>query len=754
LRRTRLAVALALATATVVTGLPATATAAPAPVSAQRVPADIPVQLMAMNDFHGRISDTTGTDASLFTGEGDGPDGEPGTPDDGTVLVGGAASVKGTVDGTRAAFVEAGGAAASSFFVGAGDLISASPFNSSVFKDEPTIEVLNAMGLDVSSVGNHEFDRGTEELRRISAATDGTYSDDVTACEDVEKNVTGCFTDSQGEDFHGAEFPYLAANVLMKGTNRPALPPYQVFDVGGGKKIALIGVVTETTPGIVSPEGVEDVTFIDEADAVNRWVPVLRRKGIQAIGVLVHEGGTNTGDDAASYNGCDQLAGPIVDINDRVDAAVDLIVSAHTHAAYDCLLDDPAGQPRLVTQAGFYGRLITDIRLTIDSRTGDVERFCADYRARNVPVLRDDPDPEVAAVVKYWNDRSAEAGDRVVGNAGGVIGRAGGPNRATEQPLVNLLAQSQLEALSSAAFGDPVMAFMNPGGARTDIGSGEVTYGELFAVQPFGNTVNAITLTGEEIRAVLEQQFQLDPDGAGPITAGPRNSQLILGTSEGFSYEYDPDQAYGQRVDPGSIELDGTVLDPDTSYRVVANSFLITGGDFFSAFTNGEDPATGPLDVDTLVEYFQAHSPVAPPAADHAQEVDFLVPPPPAEGLGGTTAEPQPTAVADGSSAVGGPGTTGPNCDATATITDNTPNRGQRVTVTGTAFGNREKVVAVLLKDGRTVRTVGTPTANAQGRVTTSFVVPNNLTAGEFEVRLTGQRAGESASTSFTLRGR
>jgi 5'-nucleotidase len=469
--------------------------------------------------------------------------------------------------------------------------------------------------------------------------------------------------------------------------------------VGGGKKIALIGVVTETTPGIVSPEGVEDVTFIDEADAVNRWVPVLRRKGIQAIGVLVHEGGTNTGDDAPSYNGCDELTGPIVDINDRVDAAVDLIVSAHTHAAYDCLLDDPAGQPRLVTQAGFYGRLITDIRLTIDSRTGDVERFCADYRARNVPVLRDDPDPEVAAVVKYWNDRSAEAGDRVVGNAGGVIGRAGGPNRATEQPLVNLLAQSQLEALSSAAFGDPVMAFMNPGGARTDIGSGEVTYGELFAVQPFGNTVNAITLTGADIKQVLEQQFGLDQS---------RGTQLFLGTSEGLTYSFDPSRAYGDRIDPLSIKLNGTPIDPAAQYRVVANSFLVAGGDGFSAFTRGTNPVTGPVDVDTAVTYFAHNSPVDPPAANHATQTSDRI--------------------------------------ASATISNATPTRGDQVTVTAKDFAAGQTVTATL-EDGRTV---GTATADPNGGVTVSFRVPADLAQGGHTVTLTSA-SGEKAAAGFTL---
>jgi 5'-nucleotidase len=581
--------------------------------SAAAAPADIPVQLVAMNDFHGRISETTGGDSILTTGEGPGPDGVPGNADDGTIVVGGAAHVAATVDALKASFAAAH-AGAASYVVGAGDLISASPFNSSVFKDEPTIEVLNAMGLDVSSVGNHEFDRGTEELRRISAATDNHYSDDVDACQGVTAEVDGCFTDSQGDPFAGAEFPYLAANVVMKDTGAPMLPPFQVFDVGAGRKIALIGVVTDTTTTIVSPAGIADVDFIDEATAVNRWVPTIQAMGIQSIGVLVHEGGSAgaAAPPAAPYDGCSGLTGPILDINARTSSAVDVIVSAHSHQTYNCRLTDPDGQPRLVTQAGFYGRLVTDIRLSIDPLTGDVDRTGGAYSATNVPVTRTSADPAVAAIVAYWTDRSAVAGNVVVGRATADILRAGAPpaaaTRDAESSLGNLVAQSQLEALQEDQYGRPVIAFMNPGGLRTDIASGEVTYSELFDVQPFGNTVNAITLTGADVRQVLEEQFQKDQ---------ARGTQLVLGTSAGFRYGYDPARPYGDRVDPCSITLNGQVLDPAGAYRVAANSFLAVGGDSFTGFAHGTDPVTGPVDVDTAVGYFKAHSPVAPPAADH-----------------------------------------------------------------------------------------------------------------------------------------
>jgi 5'-nucleotidase len=606
LRRSRLsfAAALAVTASAVLVGVPAVADAAPKPKP------DVPVQLITMNDFHGRIQETTGGDSILFTGQGDGPDRLPGNADDGTVIVGGSAHVAATVKQLQASFRAANGDKAGSWFVGAGDLISASPFESSVFKDEPTIEVLDAMGLDASSVGNHEFDRGTEELRRISAATDDTFSDDVTACQGITPGVNGCF--GEGEHaFDGADFPYLAANVVSKETGEPMLPPYQVFNAEGGKKIALIGVVTDTTPTIVTPSGVEDVNFIDEAEAVNKYVPELRRRGVEAIGVLVHEGGDQTGPTKANANGCDTLTGPIVDINNAVSDEVDLIVSAHTHAAYNCRLKVPGGHDRLVTSAGYYGRLVSDIRLTLDGRTGDVNR-AATYAATNVPVTRTATDANVQSIVDYWVGRSAAANNRVVGFANEAIPGGGTPNRPIENPMNNLVAQSQLEALSQAQFGNPVIAFINPGGVRANFNAGDITYGEVFLVEPFGNTVNAITVTGADIKLALEQQFMLDQT---------RKTQLIMGTSEGFTYSYDLSQPFGSRVIAESVKLNGTMIQPGQSYRVVANSFLAGGGDSFTAFKNGTGMTTGPVDVDTLESYVVKHTPLSAPVANHSTKL-------------------------------------------------------------------------------------------------------------------------------------
>jgi 5'-nucleotidase len=635
LRRTRLSfvATLAVASSAALVGVPAVADAAPKPKS------DVPVQLIAMNDFHGRIALTEGADSQQITAPG--PDGAYGTTDDIRTVVGGSANVADTVQRLQTQFGAASGEKSGSWFVGAGDLISASPYESSVFKDEPTIEVLNAMGLDVSSVGNHEFDRGTEELRRISGATDGTYTDDVVACPQTlngapfEVGTDGCF--GEGEHaFHGADFPYLAANVVSKETGKAMLPPYQVFDVPGGQKVALIGVVTETTPTIVAPDGVADVEFIDEADAVNQYVPELQRRGVEAIGVLIHEGGTQTGPAGANPNGCTALTGPIVDINNRVTDDVDLIVSAHSHSAYNCKLAVPGGRDRLVTSAGYYGRLVSDIRLTLDGATGDVDRS-ATYGASNVAVERSTEHSsvgtQVQSIVDHWVAKSAVAGNRVVGSATADITNAASSGRPFEQPIGNLVAQAQLEGLQEEQFGFPVIAFMNPGGVRTNILAGEVTYRELFNVQPFGNTANTITLSGADIDDVLEQQYQQDPDRVvdstgqvisdGPLDAGPRGTRLTMGTNEGFTWSYDLTKPYGDRVPDESIKLGTATIDPAASYRVAANSFLTVGGDSFTAFLEGTAVTTGPVDVDLLVEYFESRFPtaVSPPPANHGTPV-------------------------------------------------------------------------------------------------------------------------------------
>ncbi|SDO22805.1 5'-nucleotidase [Klenkia soli] len=606
MRRTRLTIAATLVASAGLVGIPGAAPAA--------APADVPVQLLTINDFHGRISDTTGADATV-----------------GTTTVGGAANVASTVAATRQSFVAGGAPAENSLFIGLGDLVGASPFDSAGFRDESTVEVLNSLDMAVSVVGNHEFDRGTTELRRISGATDRQFSDNRTACQGVTAGVDGCFLDSTGQPFAGTDYPYLAANVVLAGTDTPMLPPYAIQEVGG-QRIGFIGVVTETTAGIVAPTGIADVEFVDEADAINRYVPELQAQGVQAIVALVHEGGTPS--TPADVNGCGQLSGSIVDINDRTDPAVDVVLSAHTHQNYSCYLTDPAGQPRLVAQSGYYGRLVGDVRFVIDGATGDVDRLCGTYSVTNVPTDRAarTPDAATASIVSYWAAQATANGSRTVGSTTTPLVRAtnsaGSENRGAESNLGNTVAQAQLAGLQSgstyadpaAAFGGrPAVAFMNPGGLRANIDAGPITYAEAFAVQPFGNYANAITLTGADIRLLLEQQFS---------TPG-RTSQLWLGTSEGFRYTYDLSRPAYDRVDPASITIDDPTTPavdpqavvPTTRYRVVANSFLSGGGDSFTAFRNGTAQVTGPVDVDTAIAFFTANNPYTAPAIGHGVAV-------------------------------------------------------------------------------------------------------------------------------------
>ncbi|MCV2488815.1 bifunctional metallophosphatase/5'-nucleotidase [Geodermatophilus sp. YIM 151500] len=589
---------------------------------------DVAVQLVAMNDFHGRIQATSGDDSKLVE---PGPDGQYATPDDTTLLVGGAAHVAATVDRVQEGFwQETAGRPGASFFVGAGDLIGASPFRSTVFKDEPTVEVLDEMGLDLSSVGNHEFDRGTEELRRLSAATDGTWSDDVTACQGVTPDVDGCFGEG-AYAFDGAQFPYLAANVVDRATGDPMLPPYQVLQSGSGPRLALIGVTTRTTADRVLPDGIGDVAFIDEAQAVNRWIPEIRDQGIEAIGVLVHEGGDDLTPEPQDPNGCGDLQGPIVDINARIGPAVDLVISAHTNAAYNCLLPSAAGgAPRLVTQAGYYGRLVTDIRLVLDRETGEVDRR-ATYGATNVPVTRDVVDEDVAAVVDYWGSRAEKAGAAVVGRQTDDLDRAYAGGRVvqdSESTLGNVIADARLAAARSVpALGGADIAFVHPATIGEDLDctsglgaseeDGEITRAETYTVQPALHTVDVVEMTGAGIERVLEQQWA--------IRAGDETF-VQLSVPGNVRYTFDPAAPIGERIDPAQVTIDGAPLDLDRVYRVAASSFLLSGADGFGAFLDGRVrgavPVTGPSANEVLTSYLASGDAVQPPALDRVVSAD------------------------------------------------------------------------------------------------------------------------------------
>jgi len=541
--------------------------AAVAPASAANKP-PITIQILAVNDFHGNLRPPSGSSGRVTLVDNPSP-----TPDV-TVDAGGVEYLA-----THLKALEATNPR--TVIVSAGDMIGASPLLSALFHDEPTIEAFNKMGLDFNAVGNHEFDEGTTELLRMQNG----------GCHPVD----GC---QDGTGFQGAKFQYLAANVVSKKNGKPLFPAYKIRNFGG-VKVAFIGMTLEGTPDIVTPSGISNYNFLDEADTVNALVPKLKKQGVEAIVVLVHEGGFPAAID--QYNGCPGVSGPIVDIVNRTSDEVDLFITGHTHQAYNCVID---GRP--VTSSFSFGRLITDIDMQLDRGTGDV----VSVSVNNVIVTRDvTPDPFMTNLIARYNALAAPLANRVIGSITADILRAANP--AGESALGDVIADGQLDATDDPGFGDAVVAFMNPGGIRADLiysatpageAPGEVTYEEMFTVQPFGNSMVTMTLTGAQIERVLEEQFA-------PCTF---TSNRILQVSEGFSYTWSASGPTCDKVDPSTIMIDGVVVNPTASYRVTVNSFLADGGDSFPTLREGTDRLGGAVDTDAFEAYFQTHSPVPP----------------------------------------------------------------------------------------------------------------------------------------------
>jgi 5'-nucleotidase len=467
-------------------------------------------------------------------------------------------------------------------FVAAGDLIGASPFLSAMFHDEPTIESLSMMGLEVASVGNHEFDEGMDELRRMQNG----------GCHPVDK--------CQGpHPFPGAKFHYLAASTFEKATGKTVFPPYEIRQFEG-IPVAFIGLTLKGTPNIISPASAAGLEFRDEAETVNALVPELKARGVEAIVVLIHEGGVPTGD----YNECPGISGPIVDIVKKFDRAVDVVISGHTHQAYVCNIDG-----RLVTSGDKYGTLVTAIDLKLDPNTRDVVNAQAENTIVRSQTLA--KDASQTALIEAYDRLAAPIANRPAGSVTETLSRV--PNAAGESALGDIIADAQLAATSSTEKGGAVIAFTNPGGVRTDIArreDGAVTYADLFSSQPFRNQLITLTFTGKQIKDTLEQQW-LDPKR-------PR----ILQVSKGFAYAWDASKGDGERIIAERMMLNGVPIDPAATYRVTVNNFLSLGGDGFTVLKEGQAALTGPYDVDALQAYFQANSPVAPVAGNRIQRVN------------------------------------------------------------------------------------------------------------------------------------
>ena len=493
--------------------------------------------------------------------------------------------------------------------VSAGDMVGASPLVSSLFLDEPTIEAVNAMHIDFNAVGNHEFDRGWRELLRLQQG----------GCE----KFTAREPCQISQPFAGARFGFLAANTVRVEDGRTLLPATGIkrFTQGGVTvTLGVIGLTLRGTPTMVSPTGVAGLRFEDEAATANALVPQLKAQGADVIAVVIHEGGHTTA--GVHETSCAGLSGDIVPILERLDSAIDVVVSGHTHQAYVCDYGtvNPA-KPFLLTSAGQYGTLVTEIQLRVDTRTRRVVRRAA----RNAIVQGEAftgsqgrvemtaavpsfaADPAVQAIIDKYRAAAVPLAQRPVGQAAGALRRA--QTASMESALGNLIADAQLHAMRAPGQGGAQLSFMNPGGLRADLvpdAQGLVRYGQLYAVQPFGNQLVVKTLSGAQIRAVLEQQFA---SGSNTVQR-PR----VLSVSSGFSYRFDLSRPPGERI--SDMKLNGAPLLPDTPVRVVMNSYLDSGGDNFSVLAEGRDRVVGPLDVDALEAYFRTQSPVAVPATN------------------------------------------------------------------------------------------------------------------------------------------
>ena len=544
------------------------------------------LQLLAINDFHGNLEPPAGSSGTVKEVD----------PAPGQVVSTPAGGIEYLATALRQARIPAD----DSITVAAGDIVGASPLTSALFHDEPTIEAMDKLGLDVTAVGNHEFDEGAKELLRLQ---DG-------GCHPVD----GCY--EQGRKFKGANFNYLAANVTDEKSGKPILAPYWVTK-SQGVKIGFIGATLEGTPNIVTAEGVKGLKFGDEVETINKYAAELKKQGVNSIVALIHEGGFPA---SSTYNyDCGTagqgISGPIVDIAKQLDPAIGAIVTGHTHNAYACSIPDPQGVPRSVTSAASFGRLYTEIDLQLDRTTGAIVR--PSVKAENHVVRRTlDKAPDMTALIAHYSALAAPIANRPLGFIAADINGRG--SSAMEKPLGDVIADAQLAGLAPADKGGAQVAFMNPGGIRSDLvykstaaeGDGVVTYGEAFTVQPFTNMMQVKTLTGAQLLQLLQQQV------SGLNEVAPK----ILQSSKGLTYTLDMRKTGAARIVLDSVKLNGAPVDPAASYRVAANEFLAGGGDGFPAFAAGTDKLVGASDLDLFAAYLGANSSASAPLAVPAQD--------------------------------------------------------------------------------------------------------------------------------------
>jgi 5'-nucleotidase len=531
-------------------------------VPAQR---ELAIQLLGFNDFHGQLSPKT---VSMR-------------------MAGGAAVFASYL------YAAAAGQEDRTLIVHAGDLVGASPPNSALLQDEPSIQFLNLLadrdcrygrarpGCNVvGTLGNHEFDEGSAELLRLLRGGD---------------HPNGPFLESP---WRGARAPYVSANVVDAASGEPLIEPYLIKRVHG-IGIGFIGAVLKNTPSIVTPTGVAGLSFLDEAEAINRYVKELQAKGVHSLVVVIHQGLTQPSYEGVTSPTAAAPSGELLDVISRLDPDIDVIVSGHTHQFSNALLPNSNGEPVLVTQAFSAGTAYADIDLTIDTASGDVVAKSAQVITTwgdEGPGLT--PDSAVAELVAQADARVAPLVGQVVAESSAEITRT--QNAAGESALGDLIADSQRAAVG-ADFG-----VMNPGGIRADLPAGQLTWGQLFTVQPFGNTVVKLTLTGQQIYDLLDQQW------GDPQPAGGRVLQI-----SGFGYSWDSSVAEGGARVTEVHDASGTPIDRAGSYSVAANNFIAAGGDNFSVLTLGSDQLGGPVDLDAFIDFLKAlPQPFSAPIAD------------------------------------------------------------------------------------------------------------------------------------------
>jgi len=517
-----------------------------ATVPAQRATAPVEVQILAFNDFHGNLEPPPPAEVV----EADGSKR--------TITTGGAAHLAAALAGLRAGHRD-------TVTVSAGDTIGASPLISAHYLDEPTIDAMNLLGLEFNAVGNHEFDKGVAELKRMQAG----------GCAKHTVRVPCAI-----EPFGGAKFRYLAANVVQAdGTT--VFPATGIKDFGA-IKIGFIGMTLKTTGSLVTPSGVRGVSFADEAATANALVPKLKAAGADAIVLLIHQGGKMP--EFTTGNGCDGLYGDILNILPKLDPAITTVVSGHSHWAYVCNGTPGVGAGRLLTSAGKYGYFVTDLRLRFDPAS---HRLIG-QDATNVVVGNGErgDDAAVKALVARYEAAIAPVADQVIGK---LTATAKKSDDESEGPAADLVADSMLAATKAQ------IALVNATGIRVDLPGGDVRYKDAFAMMPFGNNLVVMTLTGAQLKAVLEQQYSFPPRPKKDLPAA-------LAPSAGFTYSVDVKRPVGDRV--SAMRLNGQAIDPAARYRVATNNYLASGGDNLTGFTAGTDVTdTGIIDLDALVAW-------------------------------------------------------------------------------------------------------------------------------------------------------